>query len=108
MAFVCRVRTVLAIGGLATAFGCGSVVNKEDAPPGGDAPPRPDAAPGSFQLAVTASGNGVARVTSSPPGIDCPGDCDEDYLADTIVTLSTTTDLEIGRASWREKERHRQ
>lgn len=39
-------------------------------------------------LYVNRQGNG--RVVSEPEGIDCGGDCSEDYLSDTSVTLTAT------------------
>jgi len=41
-------------------------------------------------LTVAVSGSG--DVTSSPAGIACPGDCTEDYLDGTVVTLSQAAD----------------
>ena len=41
-----------------------------------------------FDLTVTIVGSGT--VTSTPPGIDCPGDCTESYLNETPVTLVQT------------------
>jgi hypothetical protein len=39
-----------------------------------------------YMLDVSTSGSGT--VTSSPPGIDCGGDCDQTYLDGTQVTLT--------------------
>jgi hypothetical protein len=44
--------------------------------------------PSSYLLTVTKSGSGTGTVTSSPPGINCGGDCSESYLENTVVTLS--------------------
>ncbi len=42
-----------------------------------------------YKLTVTKSGgSGSGTVTSSPTGINCGGDCDEDYLENTVVYLS--------------------
>jgi Tol biopolymer transport system component len=46
------------------------------------------APPGTFQLAVAVSGNG--SVSSSPPGIACPGDCTQVFSSGTTVTLTPT------------------
>ena len=40
-----------------------------------------------WTLTVTKSGTGFGTVTSYPPGINCGGDCDEEYLEGTEVTL---------------------
>jgi hypothetical protein len=41
-----------------------------------------------YSLTVTPAGDGSGTVTSSPPGIDCGGDCAEPYNRDTVVTLT--------------------
>jgi len=41
-------------------------------------------------LEVEVTGDG--SVTSSPVGIDCPGDCTESYLTGTVVTLDAVAD----------------
>jgi len=46
--------------------------------------------PPTYPLGVQVSGSGSA--TSSPVGIDCPGDCSEDYAEDTVVSLSSSAD----------------
>ncbi len=46
-------------------------------------PPKPK-----HPLTVTKSGSGSGTVTSSPPGINCGVDCDEEYTEGTEVTLS--------------------
>ncbi len=46
--------------------------------------------PSTFDLNVTVIGDG--RVTSSPNGIDCAGDCNETYDEGTSVTLTATPD----------------
>ena len=45
-----------------------------------------------YKLTVTKSGAGSGEVTSSPSGIACGGDCEEEYLDGTPVTLSQTAD----------------
>ncbi|HET6997575.1 MAG TPA: hypothetical protein VFI03_03215 [Solirubrobacterales bacterium] len=44
-------------------------------------------APAKFNLAVTTSGTGTGTVTSSPAGVNCGVDCDEEYDSGTAVTL---------------------
>ena len=46
------------------------------------APPR--------TLTVTRTGSGSGSVTSSPGGISCGGDCNQDYAEGTVVTLTPT------------------
>src|SRR5919106_1353969 len=41
-----------------------------------------------FALTVTVQGSGT--VTSTPAGIDCPGDCSQSYPSGTQVTLAAT------------------
>ncbi len=41
-------------------------------------------------LTVTVTGNAYGSVTSTPPGITCPGDCAEPYPTGTTVTLTAT------------------
>lgn len=43
-----------------------------------------------FDLTIAVPGGG-GQVTSSPAGIDCPGDCTHTYPIGTIVTLTTPT-----------------
>lgn len=49
-------------------------------------------------LAVTVVGSGA--VTSSPPGIDCPADCSEDYPDGEGVDLTATPSPGFELASW--------
>jgi hypothetical protein len=51
-----------------------------------------DLIPGNFKLTVTKSGTGTGTVTSSPPGINCGGDCEETYTENTVVTLTPSAD----------------
>jgi cytochrome c551/c552 len=44
------------------------------------------------RLRVMTAGLGAGRVTSNPPGIDCPADCEETFAAGTAVTLTATAD----------------
>jgi len=39
-------------------------------------------------LGVDKRGNGDGTITSTPDGITCGADCDEDYVQDTVVTLN--------------------
>ncbi len=41
-------------------------------------------------LDVTVTGAGQGAVTSEPSGIDCAGDCTEDFAEGTVVTLTAT------------------
>ena len=43
-------------------------------------------------LTVALAGSGTGSVASSPPGIACPSDCTESYLATETVTLTPTAD----------------
>ncbi len=49
-------------------------------------------------LAVYVSGNGIVR--SSPSGIDCPGNCSEEYTSETVVTLTATPDSGWKFSGW--------
>ena len=61
--------------------------------------PEPDPEPPvDSPLEVAVVGNG--RVQSSPAGIDCGGDCAEDYALGTTVTLSATPDVGWAFAGW--------
>ncbi len=44
----------------------------------------------SVPLTVTRSGTGTGLVTSVPAGINCGADCDENYVGNTMVTLTAT------------------
>ncbi len=44
--------------------------------------------PGSYSLSVELTGDGNGDVTSSPAGIHCGDDCTEQYVEDTVVTLT--------------------
>jgi hypothetical protein len=47
-------------------------------------------ASGPQSLVLNKTGNGGGAVTSNPSGIDCGGDCTEDYARGTVVTLAAT------------------
>ncbi|HEX9823393.1 MAG TPA: calcium-binding protein [Actinomycetota bacterium] len=51
-------------------------------------------------LTVTVTGDGVGRVTSEPPGIDCPGDCDEPFAEGTVVDLTATPEFGSALLRW--------
>ncbi len=51
-------------------------------------------------LAVSTSGDGSGKVTSSPAGINCGSDCTEDYLSFTKVTLTATPTSGSSFAGW--------
>ncbi|MFN2190051.1 MAG: InlB B-repeat-containing protein, partial [Candidatus Promineifilaceae bacterium] len=42
-------------------------------------------------LAVIVNGNGDGVITSTPSGIDCPGDCAETYVYGTLITLTAAS-----------------
>lgn len=50
--------------------------------------PELSAAPGDPVLAVTRSGTGAGKVTSTPSGISCGSDCRQRYSPGTVVTLT--------------------
>jgi hypothetical protein len=43
-------------------------------------------------LRVTFTGNGVGSVSSTPAGIDCPGDCEELLDSGSVITLTAAAD----------------
>jgi Ca2+-binding RTX toxin-like protein len=49
---------------------------------------------------VNLSGTGIGIVTSNPLGIDCGIDCAEDYLLNTQVTLTPTSDAGSTFIGW--------
>jgi hypothetical protein len=51
----------------------------------------PEALP-TFTLTAELADGGAGTVTSEPAGIDCPGDCTEDYSENTVVELEATPD----------------
>jgi hypothetical protein len=56
--------------------------------------------PTSFPLAVTTDGKGSGTVTSSPAGIDCGSDCDENFDTGAEVTLTATAAIGSVFAGW--------
>ena len=67
--------------------------------PGGPPPPPPPPAPKTASLLVTVEGGG--QVTSEPPGIGCPGDCEQSFPVGTTVTLSQKPAQVSRFAGWR-------
>ena len=53
-----------------------------------------------FSLTVTFDGAGIGTVSSTPAGIDCGGDCSEDYDYNTEVTLTAIADAGSGFTGW--------
>ena len=53
-----------------------------------------------FPVTVALLGTGTGSVTSSAPGISCPGDCSENYTAGTAVTFTPTAGPNSVFASW--------
>jgi hypothetical protein len=51
-------------------------------------------------LTVNRAGGGSGTVTSDPAGINCGADCTEDYLKDTVVTLTAHPGVKSYLASW--------
>ena len=51
-------------------------------------------------LTVTKSGSGSGTITSSPPGISCGTDCDEQYLEGTSVILTATASTDARFDGW--------
>jgi hypothetical protein len=49
---------------------------------------------------VQKHGTGSGSVTSAPVGINCGGDCEEDYNLGTVVTLSASADAGSTFAGW--------
>ena len=53
-----------------------------------------------YRLTVIPTGTGSGIVTSSPSGIDCGSDCNEDYSSGTSVTLYADPDFGSIFAGW--------
>jgi len=53
-----------------------------------------------FSLEVTKVGTGTGTVTSSPLGINCGSDCEEDYGSSLTVTLTTTASSDSRFLGW--------
>jgi hypothetical protein len=54
----------------------------------------------SFTLSVSKAGTGAGTVLSSPGGINCGADCQEDYLENTVVVLSGLPSAGSELTSW--------
>lgn len=53
-----------------------------------------------FTVTVEIAGDGVGSVASVPAGINCPGDCSEEYIIHTMVNLNETTDPDSDFLGW--------
>ena len=53
-----------------------------------------------YTLTIVLAGDGAGTVTSAPAGIDCPADCDEAYVEDTVVDLTATPDDDSVFVGW--------
>jgi Interleukin-like EMT inducer/Divergent InlB B-repeat domain len=51
-------------------------------------------------LIVAKGGSGSGTVTSTPPGINCGGDCAESYAFNTLITLTAAPDSNSRFAGW--------
>ena len=56
--------------------------------------------PAQFALTVTVDGTGDGTVTSNPVGINCPGDCSNNYVDSTDVTLTAADGAGSTFAGW--------
>jgi len=56
--------------------------------------------PPTFPLTVTLTGNGSGTVLSTPLGSDCPGDCTQNYVPGTTVTLTATPSFDSTFIGW--------
>jgi Fe-S cluster biogenesis protein NfuA len=55
---------------------------------------------GLFNLSVSKNGTGSGTVTSAPAGINCGGECNEEYLEGTDVVLTGTPDANNQAVVW--------
>ncbi|MGE0087623.1 MAG: choice-of-anchor I family protein [Desulfococcaceae bacterium] len=53
-----------------------------------------------YSLNVTAAGDGTGRISSSPSGIDCTGECSSEFVKNTDVTLTAVPDKGSVFAGW--------
>lgn len=51
-------------------------------------------------VTVTVAGTGSGTVTSSPGGINCPGDCSEVYATGQMITLTAAASVTAGFSGW--------
>jgi phospholipase C len=56
--------------------------------------------PGLAQLNVTVTGGGIGTVTSTPPGINCPGTCTANFHNAGTITLTASPDNGFGFGGW--------
>jgi len=56
--------------------------------------------PSQYTLTVSRSGTGSGTVTSSPAGINCGGDCTEDFKVGTKITLKAKADTNSTFTGW--------
>ncbi len=61
---------------------------------------QPPCTEGPRTVSVTKDGTGTGTVTSSPPGINCGGDCTEDFPFNEVVTLTATPDSGSSFDGW--------
>ena len=54
----------------------------------------------SYTLSTSTEGVGSGTISSTPIGIDCGGDCSQDYDYDTVVSLTATPDTGSTFAGW--------
>ncbi len=74
-----------------TAVGTVRVTAPSQPPPPPPPPPPGPPPPSGETRRLTVEVKGDLKVTSSPSGIDCPGDCTENYAKDTQVTLTASS-----------------
>ncbi len=58
------------------------------------------AAPTKYELTVEKTGTGSGKVTSSPAGIDCGGECSAEFEEETLVTLEAKADAGSEFKGW--------
>ena len=63
-------------------------------------PAAPALASSDAVLTVSVAGDGVGVVVSDPPGISCPGDCEESFAEGTTVTLTATPEFGSALLRW--------
>jgi len=51
-------------------------------------------------LTVSKSGSGSGTIVSTPPGIDCGADCNENYTSSTSVTLTAQSSVGSAFTGW--------
>jgi subtilisin-like proprotein convertase family protein len=53
-----------------------------------------------YSLTTGKVGTGSGAITSSPAGIDCGSDCEQDYLSNTVVTVTAQADVSSTFMGW--------